>query len=233
MIGSVINLTIGKLLPHSSEKKIIRRYLTNTNIFGDSSLSQKVSDDVVICCLGFNLVEIWEICEQSKIVWIYTSTEYGLGFLPTSFIYFDSVMHSGGQRVRLDIQKLSQFSIFPGQVYNYKKKSIHKKISFYNYKMTSHYYLQVVGVEGHNPSGHCLIASKIIDCLPLPVSADENSNTAKKQAVDHKFQPTDPSNKLSELSLVCKLVCTSLNQIQVEDKKFGLLYCPHVHIAKS
>ncbi|XP_028104788.1 DNA polymerase alpha subunit B-like [Camellia sinensis] len=42
-----------------------------------------------------------------------------------------SVEHSGGQRVRLDLQKLSQFSIFPGQV---------------------------VGVEGHNPSGHCLTA---------------------------------------------------------------------------
>ncbi|KAM7484108.1 hypothetical protein LguiA_000117 [Lonicera macranthoides] len=86
-----------------------------------------------------------------------------------------SVMHSGGQRVRLDIHKLSQFSIFPGQV---------------------------VGVEGHNPSGHCLIASKIMDCLPLPVSADENSNAAKKQALDLEFQPTDPSNKLSELSLI-------------------------------
>ncbi|CAL5433537.1 unnamed protein product [Camellia sinensis] len=42
-----------------------------------------------------------------------------------------SVEHSRGQRVRLDLQKLSQFSIFPGQV---------------------------VGVEGHNPSGHCLTA---------------------------------------------------------------------------
>lgn len=29
---------------------------------------------------------------------------------------FDSVEHSGGQRVRLDLQKLNQFSIFPGQV---------------------------------------------------------------------------------------------------------------------
>lgn len=81
----------------------------------------------------------------------------------------------------------------------------------------------MVGVEGHNPSGHCLIASKIMDCLPLPVSADENSNAAKKQALDLEFQPTDPSNKLSELSLVCKHVSTLLNQMQVEDTKFGLL----------
>lgn len=27
----------------------------------------------------------------------------------------NSVEHSGGQRVRLDLQKLDQFSIFPGQ----------------------------------------------------------------------------------------------------------------------
>lgn len=32
------------------------------------------------------------------------------------FDVFDSVEHSGGQRVRLDLQKLNQFSIFPGQV---------------------------------------------------------------------------------------------------------------------
>lgn len=32
------------------------------------------------------------------------------------FNAFDSVEHSGGQRVRLDLQKLNQFSVFPGQV---------------------------------------------------------------------------------------------------------------------
>lgn len=30
----------------------------------------------------------------------------------------DSVEHSGGQRVRLELQNLNQFSIFPGQVCN-------------------------------------------------------------------------------------------------------------------
>ncbi|XP_059657746.1 uncharacterized protein LOC132304194 [Cornus florida] len=85
-----------------------------------------------------------------------------------------SVEHSGGQRVRLDLQKLNEFSVFPGQV---------------------------VGIEGHNPSGHCLIASKIIDCIPLSVSADENSHPAKKQAVDQEFQLTD-SHMLGELSLI-------------------------------
>lgn len=29
-----------------------------------------------------------------------------------------SIEHSGGQRVRLELQKLSQFSVFPGQVRN-------------------------------------------------------------------------------------------------------------------
>ncbi|KAL6983838.1 hypothetical protein U1Q18_017212 [Sarracenia purpurea var. burkii] len=89
-----------------------------------------------------------------------------------------SVEHSGGQRVRLDLQKLSQFSIFPGQV---------------------------VGVEGHNPSGHCLIASKIVDYIPLSVSFDEHLHPTKKQAVNLDFQSTDPSHVLAELSMVCKL----------------------------
>ncbi|XP_028061926.1 DNA polymerase alpha subunit B isoform X2 [Camellia sinensis] len=86
-----------------------------------------------------------------------------------------SVEHSGGQRVRLDLQKLSQFSIFPGQV---------------------------VGVEGHNPSGHCLTASKIIDYTPWSGSADENPHPTKKQVVDQEFQLTDPSHVLAELSMI-------------------------------
>ncbi|XP_058192703.1 uncharacterized protein LOC131309974 [Rhododendron vialii] len=85
-----------------------------------------------------------------------------------------SVEHSQGQRVRLDLQKLSQFSIFPGQV---------------------------VGVEGHNPSGHCLIASQLIDYVPMSVPSDEYLHPTKKQAVDQEFQLTDPS-MLGELSTV-------------------------------
>lgn len=86
-----------------------------------------------------------------------------------------SVEHSGGQRVRLDLQKLEQFSIFPGQV---------------------------VGVEGHNPSGHCLVASKIIDYVPLSVSSNENLHPAKKQALDQTVQSTDSSCPTPELSLI-------------------------------
>ncbi|KAI3467666.1 hypothetical protein Pfo_024329 [Paulownia fortunei] len=85
-----------------------------------------------------------------------------------------SVEHSGGQRVRLDLQKLNQFSIFPGQV---------------------------VGVEGHNPSGHCLIASKIIDCVPLSVTSSEQY-PLKRQALDHNLQLTNPSQDTSEVSLI-------------------------------
>ncbi|KAK6160354.1 hypothetical protein DH2020_003735 [Rehmannia glutinosa] len=85
-----------------------------------------------------------------------------------------SVEHSGGQRVRLDLQKLNQFSIFPGQV---------------------------VGVEGHNPSGHCLIASRIIDCVPSSVISTEHP-PSKRPALDHNLQLTNPSQHMSEVSLI-------------------------------
>lgn len=67
-------------------------------------------------------------------------------------------------------------------------------------------FLQVVGVEGHNPSGHCLIASKLIDYVPMPVPvpSEEDLHPTKKQAIDREFQLTDPS-MLGELSMVCKL----------------------------
>ncbi|KAI0492783.1 hypothetical protein KFK09_027059 [Dendrobium nobile] len=68
-----------------------------------------------------------------------------------------SVEHSGGQSVRVDLQKLHQFSLFPGQV---------------------------IGIEGHNPSGHCLLASKVIENLPL--APDVGLPPAKKQAMDHE-----------------------------------------------
>ncbi|XP_057949506.1 uncharacterized protein LOC131144703 [Malania oleifera] len=86
-----------------------------------------------------------------------------------------SVEHSGGQRVRLDLQKLSHFSIFPGQV---------------------------VGVEGHNPSGHCLVASKVLDSIPFSASANINFPPTKKQALDKEFQLTSLSTKPPELSLI-------------------------------
>ncbi|KAG5557026.1 hypothetical protein RHGRI_007318 [Rhododendron griersonianum] len=43
----------------------------------------------------------------------------------------------------------------------------------------------VVGVEGHNPSGHCLIASKVIDYVPMSVPSDEYLHPTKKQAFEN------------------------------------------------
>ncbi|KAG2702656.1 hypothetical protein I3843_06G093400 [Carya illinoinensis] len=89
--------------------------------------------------------------------------------------WLPSVEHSGGQRVRLELQKLSQFSVFPGQV---------------------------VGIEGHNPSGHCLIASKLVDSIPLSVTADVNFRPTKKQALDQEIQFTDLSCIKAQLSVI-------------------------------
>ncbi|EHA8586281.1 putative DNA polymerase alpha subunit B [Cocos nucifera] len=84
-----------------------------------------------------------------------------------------SVEQSGGQHVRLDLQNLTQYSLFPGQV---------------------------IGIEGHNPSGHCLIASKVVDSLPNSLDAD--LPPAKKLALDKENQPSSPSDKSRVLSLV-------------------------------
>lgn len=66
--------------------------------------------------------------------------------------------------------------------------------------------IQVVGVEGHNPSGHCLIASNIIDHVPLFTSTTtEEEHPSKRQALDHDFQLSEASLETPELSLVCIL----------------------------
>ncbi|KAL2955105.1 hypothetical protein AAZX31_18G009200 [Glycine max] len=85
-----------------------------------------------------------------------------------------SIEHSGGECVRLDLQRLSHYSIFPGQI---------------------------VGIGGHNPSGHCFVASKLVDSIPTYI-ANEDSNPAKKQAVDKENQPTDLLCKERELSMI-------------------------------
>ncbi|KAK2636699.1 hypothetical protein Ddye_031491 [Dipteronia dyeriana] len=92
-----------------------------------------------------------------------------------SVLLQSSVARSGGQRVRLDLHKLDQFSFFPGQV---------------------------VGIEGYNPSGHCLIASKVVDSVPLPVSTDVNAHPIKKQALDQDVLSTDLTSRPGEIYVI-------------------------------
>ncbi|CAN1313480.1 DNA polymerase alpha subunit B [Linum perenne] len=86
-----------------------------------------------------------------------------------------STEHSGGQRVRLDLQKVNQFSVFPGQI---------------------------VGVEGHNPSGYCLIASKLVDTVPLSANNDENLHPAKRQSLGQELQSANLSSPDGEISVL-------------------------------
>ncbi|KAL5717740.1 hypothetical protein ACHQM5_010709 [Ranunculus cassubicifolius] len=92
-----------------------------------------------------------------------------------SVVLQGSVEHSGGQNVRLDLQKLTQYSFFPGQV---------------------------VGIEGHNPSGHYLIPSKVVDSIPLSAPPDVELPPSKKQAMDQEFQPDHTSSTTETLSLI-------------------------------
>lgn len=85
-----------------------------------------------------------------------------------SILLQGSVEHSRGQRVRLDLKDINEFSLFPGQV---------------------------VGIEGHNPSGHCFVASKLIDSIPVPV--DDQLPCSKKQALDDEGRQN--SNTLSRV----------------------------------
>ncbi|KAK8579522.1 hypothetical protein V6N12_069846 [Hibiscus sabdariffa] len=92
-----------------------------------------------------------------------------------SILLQSSVEHSGGQRVRLELNKLSHFSFFPGQV---------------------------VGIKGHNPSGHCLIASELVDYIPLSIAADADLPPAKKQALDEEIQAAHLSSAPTEITMI-------------------------------
>lgn len=51
-----------------------------------------------------------------------------------------------------------------------------------------------------------MIASELVDSIPLSTAADVNLHPAKKQALDQEIQSIDLSHKHEELSVVCKLV---------------------------
>ena len=53
----------------------------------------------------------------------------------------------------------------------------------------------MVGIEGHNPSGHCLVASKLIDFIL--VSVDAQLPSAKKQAIDNESNQNSDAGTLS------------------------------------
>eukprot|EP00854_Cymbomonas_tetramitiformis_P005284 gene5284-6421_t len=53
-----------------------------------------------------------------------------------------SIKHSGGERVRLELRNLPSFSLFPGQI---------------------------IAIEGNNPTGYCLVASRLISSIPAPM----------------------------------------------------------------
>ncbi|KAL1216416.1 hypothetical protein V5N11_026347 [Cardamine amara subsp. amara] len=93
-----------------------------------------------------------------------------------SILLQSSSERTSGQRVPLDLNRLEQFSIFPGQI---------------------------VGIEGQNPSGHYLTASKLVDSVPLTVTADADQPPAKRQNLDQEvLAPAEESHEKSEVSFI-------------------------------
>jgi DNA polymerase alpha subunit B len=93
-----------------------------------------------------------------------------------SILLQSSAERTSGQRVPVDLKRLDQFSIFPGQV---------------------------VGIEGQNPSGHYLTASKLLDSVPLTLTVDVDLPPAKRQILDQEvLVPAEESCQKSEVSFV-------------------------------
>ncbi|XP_010415340.1 PREDICTED: DNA polymerase alpha subunit B-like [Camelina sativa] len=90
-----------------------------------------------------------------------------------SILLQSSAERTSGQRVPVDLNKLDQFSIFPGQI---------------------------VGIEGQNPSGHYLTASKLVDSV---LTADADLPPAKRQNLDQEVVTSaEESHELSGVSFI-------------------------------
>ncbi|MCO5578485.1 hypothetical protein L7F22_032327 [Adiantum nelumboides] len=75
-----------------------------------------------------------------------------------------SAEYSSGHRVRLDLNMLEGFSLFPGQI---------------------------IGVDGHNHSGHCLVASRIVMSAKDDLLESQGPH-AKRQVLDGSGSSTAP-----------------------------------------
>ncbi|KAH8964673.1 hypothetical protein BDL97_04G079200 [Sphagnum fallax] len=117
--------------------------------------------------LQCNLATHVAVASQEKVTVVGRLCCEGEGRLNEKSVLLEgSIEHSNGMRVRLDLRNVSQFSLFPGQV---------------------------MVVEGQNPSGYCLVASRILDASPLPLLtklSQEEDPPAKRQAIH--LLPQDP-----------------------------------------
>lgn len=84
--------------------------------------------------------------------------------------------------------------------------------------------MQVVGIEGHNPSGHCLIASKFVDSIPLSDMADVELHPTKKQALEKEIQTNGLSGLQAELSVVHNLASLSLDDSRLINSHIYFLH---------
>lgn len=75
--------------------------------------------------------------------------------------------------------------------------------------------MQIVGIEGQNPSGHYLTASKLVDSVPLTLAADVDQPPAKKQNLDQEVVTSvGESREISEVSFVSMRSFISRNLYQ-------------------
>ncbi|KAF6158114.1 hypothetical protein GIB67_014908, partial [Kingdonia uniflora] len=131
-----------------------------------------------------------------------------------SILLQGSAEQSGGQNVRFDLQKLTQFSFFPGQV---------------------------VGIEGHNPKGYCLIVSKVVDSIPLTVSSDLELQSSKKLYLNNflNFQqivtagPFTTTDNLLFQPLIELLAYASKKQPQLVMLLGPFVYSKHLEIKRG